>query len=72
MKELNVQAVFAGNSKRYHRFQIISEAEGETIGAIYLRKDSEIPETISVALISKGHKDYTKLSAALASRRGGT
>jgi len=69
--ELNVPAVFTGDSKRYHRFQLVSEAEGEIVGTIYLQKDSELPKTVSVELISKAHKDYAKLSATLLAKKGG-
>ncbi len=48
MKEIKAKYQFEKDTKRFHRFQVISEDEGTKIsGTIYLPKDSDgIPKRI--------------------------
>jgi hypothetical protein len=48
---INLTAVFTGDSKNFHIFQIVDE---NFVGSMYIKKKSDngIPETVGIALIT--------------------
>ena len=52
--EKELVATYDSDSKRYHRF-LIDGSQG-IIGTIYVSKDKEIPDSITISLKTKGEK----------------
>ena len=61
-----VKAIFTGDSKRFHKFEIVGEG---FVGSIYVPKGEEIPKELSVGLRTKADADYSKLNAELSERK---
>lgn len=57
-KQIEITAVFDDDSKRFHRF-IIREAEG-IAGTIYVSKDSQVPDVVTVKLRTRARADAEK------------
>lgn len=53
--EKELTATYDQDSKRYHRF-LIDGGQGIT-GTIYVLKDKEIPDSVTISLKTKGEKE---------------
>ena len=61
-----IKAVFVGDSKRFHKFQL---ATGNIVGTIYVPKEGEMAKEIGIELVSKAHPDFERLSAELEAKK---
>jgi len=50
-KPKEVNAVYAGDSRKFHIFQIEDDT-GESVGSVYVSKEVELPNEIEVSLIT--------------------
>jgi len=56
--EIQITATYDGDSKRFHRFAI---DEGQEIsGAIYVRKDKQVPESVIISLNTRAEREKGK------------
>ena len=56
--EKELIATYDSDSKRYHRFMI---DEGQEItGTIYIPKDKEVPDSVTISLKTKGEREKGK------------
>ena len=56
--EIQITATYDADSKRYHRFLI---DEGQEIrGAIYVRKDKQVPESVIISLNTRAEREKGK------------
>ena len=56
--EIQITATYDGDSKRFHRFTI---DEGQEIsGAIYVRKDKQVPESVIISLKTRTEREKMK------------
>lgn len=61
-----VKAIFTGDSKNFHKFEIVGEG---FVGSIYAPKGAEIPKEIQVGLVTKADSEYKKLNSELTARK---
>jgi len=62
---MELRAVYTGDSKRFHKFEIVADG---VVGSIYIPKETRIPNII-LNLISKGDVDYPGLIRVIADRK---
>ena len=56
--EIQITATYDADSKRYHRF-LIDEGQ-EVSGAIYVRKDKQVPESVTISLKTRAEREKMK------------
>ncbi len=56
--ENKIIATYDSDSKRYHRF-LIDAGQG-VAGTIYISKDREVPDSVTINLRTKGEKEKGK------------
>ena len=60
-----LEAVFVGDSKRYHKFQIL---DGEVVGTLYFPKAHDSPKKVAVVMTVPADKRWGKCAEELLSR----
>ena len=56
--KIQITATYDQDSKRYHRFMI---DEGQEItGTIYIPKDKEVPDSVTISLKTRGERERGK------------
>ena len=62
-----MKAVYTGDSKRYHKFEIVGEEN--FVGSLYVKKEGSVPGKVEVELISKGNSEYEELVKILQQKK---
>lgn len=52
-----IKAVYTGDSKRYHKFEIVDK-EKTVVGSIYFSKEGKISPNLNIETVSEGHPEY--------------
>lgn len=61
-----IKAVFVGDSKRFHKFQIVNS---NVVGTLYVPKEGDMSKELTIELVSKAHPEFDALSAAVAAAK---